>query len=410
MAVQVQSPAVLAKPRTDFRHEIVVIGGGNAGISVAARLCRALHAPDIAIIEPSDKHYYQPLWTLVGGGVFPKEQTEHDEASVIPPGATWIRDSVAEIHPEENFLLTEDGKKVTYEYLVVAPGIQIDWGKIKGLTESLGKDGVCSNYSYEYVDKTWEFIRSFKGGNAIFTQPSTPIKCGGAPQKIAYLADDYFRKSGVRDGSNVIFATAGASIFAVKRYADSLTRVAARKGIDVRFRHELVEVRSGSKEAVFQNLDTGETVVLPYEMIHVTPPMSAPDFIKKSPLANDAGWVDVDKNTLQHVRFPNVFSLGDASALPTSKTGAAVRKQAPALVKNLLAFRGGKPLAGRYDGYTACPLVTGYGRLIMAEFDYDLTPRETFPFDQSKERRSMYMLKAYGLPAMYWHGIMTGRV
>ena len=410
MAIDAQPATRSTAAKTDLRHEIVIIGGGNAGISVAARLCRVLRSPDVAIIEPSDKHYYQPLWTLVGGGVFPKQQSEHSEASVMPRNASWIRDSVAEIKPEMNLLVLTGGKTVGYDFLVVAPGIQIDWGKIKGLAESLGKDGVCSNYSYDYVDKTWEFIKGFKGGNAVFTHPATPIKCGGAPQKIAYLADDHFRKAGVRDRSTVIFATANAAIFQVKRYADSLTKVATRKGIDLRFRHDLKEVRAASKEAVFQHLDTGETVLLPYDMIHVTPPMSSPDFIKQSARANADGWVEVDKATLQHVRFPNVFSLGDASSLPTSKTGAAIRKQAPVLVRNLLALKRGRPLTGRYDGYTACPLVTGYGRLIMAEFDYDLKPQETFPFDQSKERRSMYLLKAYGLPPMYWHGIMTGRL
>ena len=409
MAIESQPAKTPTSPATDVHHEIVVVGGGNGGISVAARLCRALKAPDVAVIEPSAKHYYQPLWTLVGGGVFPKEQSEHSEASVMPGKAVWIRDSVAELHPAENLVVTGEGKKVGYDFLVLAPGIQVDWGKIKGLTESLGKDGVCSNYSYEYVDKTWEFIKAFKGGNAIFTQPGTPIKCGGAPQKIAYLADDAFRKAGVRDKANIVFATANAAIFQVKRYADTLTKVAARKGIDVRFRQNLTELRPAAKEAVFQHLDTGEETVQPYDLIHVTPPMSSPDFIKSSLLANADGWVDVDRSTLQHVQFPNVFSLGDASSLPTSKTGAAIRKQAPVLVKNLLALREGRPLSGKYDGYTACPLVTGYGRLVMAEFDYDLTPQETFPFDQSKERRSMYLVKAYGLPALYWHGIMTGR-
>jgi sulfide:quinone oxidoreductase len=397
-------------PATDFRHQIVIIGGGNGGISVAARLCRSLRARDIAIVEPSDKHYYQPLWTLVGGGVFPKERSEHSEASVMPARAVWHRDAVADVQPEKNLLVLASGRTIAYDLLVVAPGIQISWGNIKGLTESIGKDGVCSNYSYEFVDKTWEFIRAFKGGNAVFTQPGTPIKCGGAPQKIAYLADDHFRRSGVRDKTNVIFASANADIFAVKRYADPLTKVLERKGIDARFRHELTEIRASSKEAVFENLDTGETVILAYDMIHVTPPMSAPDFIKESDLADADGWVDVDPATLQHVRFPNVFSLGDASNLPTSKTGAAIRAQAPVLVKNLLAFRRHEKPIGRYDGYTACPLVTGYGRLIMAEFDYEGTPKETFPFDQSKERRSMYLLKAYGLPALYWHGIMPGRL
>jgi len=410
MATQAKSKRGQASPKTSLSHNIVVIGGGNGGISVAARLCRALRSPDVAIIEPSDKHYYQPLWTLVGGGVFPKERSEHSEASVIPDKATWIQDAVTEVRPEENAVVLAGGQMVSYAYLVVTPGIQVNWGGIKGLPEAMGKDGVCSNYSYEYVDKTWEFIKSFKGGNAVFTHPATPIKCGGAPQKIAYLADDAFRKAGVRDKTNIIFATANAAIFQVKRYADTLTKVAARKGIDVRFRQNLTEIRAGSKEAVFENLDTGETTVQPYDMIHVTPPMSPPDFIKQSPLATADGWVDVDKSTLQHVKFPNVFSLGDASSLPTSKTGAAIRKQAPVLVRNLLALKRSQPLPASYDGYTACPLVTGYGRLVMAEFDYDLTPQESFPFDQSKERQSMYLLKAYGLPPMYWHGIMKGRV
>jgi sulfide:quinone oxidoreductase len=240
--------------------------------------------------------------------------------------------------------------------------------------------------------------------------PNTAVKCGGAPQKIMYLADDYFRRSGVRDRTRVMFASAQGSIFAVKKYAEALNRTIARKSIETLYKHNLVEVRSQRKEAVFEHLDTHEYVVLPYDLLHVTPPMSAPDFIKHSPLANAAGWVEVDKYTLQHARYPNVFGLGDASSLPTSKTGAAIRKQAPVVVKNLLATMQGKPLPARYDGYTSCPLVTGYGRLILAEFDYDLQPKETFPFDQSKERYSMYLLKKYGLPVLYWHGMLKGQV
>src|SRR5574341_873685 len=274
MAIDAQPAETPTRPRTDLQHNVVIIGGGNGGISVAARLCRTLRSPDVAVIEPSEKHYYQPLWTLVGGGVFPKERSEHTEASVMPAKAAWIQDSVAEIHPEENVLVLASGKTVTYTYLVVAPGIQVNWGRVKGLTESLGKDGVCSNYSYDYVDKTWEFIKGFKGGNAVFTHPATPIKCGGAPQKIAYLADDQFRKAGVRDKSEVIFATANAAIFQVKRYADTLTKVAARKGINVRFRQNLTEIRPATKEAVFEHLDTNEVTVQPYDLIHVTPPMS----------------------------------------------------------------------------------------------------------------------------------------
>lgn len=393
----------------ELHHRVVIIGGGNAGISVAARLLRAEKGLDVAIVEPSSKHYYQPLWTLVGGGDAKKEATEHSEASVIPKGATWIRERVVDLCPDENAILTDQRTKIGYDFLVVAPGIQLNWDKIEGAREALGKDGVASNYSYEYVDKTWEFIRDFKGGTAIFTQPATPIKCGGAPQKIAYLADDAFRRSGVRDKTNIIFASGGAAIFAVEKYAKTLRKVIERKGIDARFKLNLVAVRPETKEAEFENLETGEHVSLHYDFIHVTPPQSAPDFIRRSQLADSAGWVEVDKNSLQHVRYPNVFSLGDASSLPNSKTGAAIRKQAPVLVKNLLAALKGEALVGSYDGYAACPIVTGYGRLVLAEFDYTGTPRETFPFDQSKERRTMYWFKKYALPTLYWRGIMKGR-
>jgi sulfide:quinone oxidoreductase len=390
-------------------HQVVIVGGGTAGITVAARLRRTAQRLDIVLIEPSAKHYYQPLWTLVGGGVFPKEVTERDEAAVIPKGITWIQDAVTEFSPADNYVLTRDGKKVSYDYLVVAPGIQIDWDKVKGLKEAIGRGGVCSNYAYEHVDSTWESIRNFQGGNAIFTMPNTAIKCGGAPQKIMYLADDYFRRAGVREQARIIFASATASIFSVKKYADALNRVITRKGIETCFRHDLIEIRPTSREAIFEHLDSHEEVIMSYDLLHVTPPMSAPDCIKRSPLANAAGWVEVDKHTLQHVRYPNVFSLGDASSLPTSKTGAAIRKQAPVVVTNLLAAMHGQPLPAKYDGYTSCPLVTGYGRLILAEFDYDLQPKETFPFNQAKERFSMYLLKKYGLPALYWHGMLKGR-
>ncbi|MCA9067598.1 MAG: NAD(P)/FAD-dependent oxidoreductase, partial [Planctomycetaceae bacterium] len=232
----------------------------------------------------------------------------------------------------------------------------------------------------------------------------------GAPQKIAYLAEDYFRRAGIRDKVEVLFSLAGPRLFAVDKYREELEKVVERKGIDVRYRHNLVEVRSASKEAVYQHTDTKEEIVIKYDMIHVTPPMSAPDFISNSELADKDGWVEVDKYTLQHNRFENVFSLGDASSLPTSKTGAAIRKQAPVLVNNLLAHMQGHPLAASYDGYTSCPVVTGYDSLILAEFDYDKQPAETFPFDQAKERLSMFLLKKYGLPALYWHGMLKGRI
>ena len=394
-------------------YEILVVGGGSAGMTTAAHLAKLLpggfRKTSLAILDRSDKHYYQPLWTLVGGGVYPREVTERRQADYIPKGATWLRESVAEFFPEENYVLTGSGKAIHYSYLIVAPGIQVDWGKIPGLSESVGKNGVCSNYSYDTVSSTWDNIKNFKGGTAIFTHPIPPLKCGGAPQKIMYLADSHFRKTGVRDKSEIIYCSAIASIFQVKRYADTLDKVIQRKGIVTKYRNNLIALRPDAKEAVFKHLDTGEESVLRYDMIHVTPPQSSPDFVKRSPLSNQDGWVEVDKFTLQHVRHANVFSLGDASSLPTSKTGAAVRKQAPVVAKNLVSLIQGKPLAATYDGYTSCPLVTGYKSLVMAEFDYDQKPKESFPIDQSKERYSMYLVKKHVVPRLYWHGMLKGR-
>lgn len=403
-----QAEAGLLPDTADVHHKVVIVGGGNAGISVAARLKRSLKDLDVALIEPSEKHYYQPLWTLVGGGVVNKKATERSEASVIPKDVTWIRDAVTEFRPEENVVLTSS-RRIGYDFLVVAPGIQLNWDKVAGLPEALGTGGVCSNYSYDLVDKTWEAIKNFKGGTAVFTHPATPIKCGGAPQKIAYLADETFRKNGVREKTNLLFMSGQPSIFAVEKYAKTLREVIQRKGIEAKFRESLVAVDGPAREATFENLDSGERTVIHYDLLHVVPPMSAPDFIRNSPLANNDGWVEVDKDNLRHLRYANVFSLGDASSLPTSKTGAAIRKQAPVLVKNLVSAILGRQPAATYDGYTACPLVTGYGKLVMAEFDYNNEPQETFPFDQSKERWSMYQVKARLLPKLYWWGILKGR-
>lgn len=394
-----------------LHHQIVIVGGGTAGITVAAQLTRTwFNRRDVAVIEPSDKHYYQPLWTLVGAGLASKEATERSESSVIPRRVTWIRDAVAEFLPEQNMIRTRDGKTVTYDWLIVGAGLQINWGKIPGLQESIGKNGVCSNYSYGTVDSTWDAIRHFHGGNAVFTNPSGAVKCGGAPQKIMYLADDRFREAGVRDKTKIIYASALPNIFAVEPYRATLENVVARKDIECRFRHELMEIRPQSKEAIFKNLDTHEQTTIPYDLLHVTPPMGPPTFIATSLLADKDGWVDVDKETLRHKRFPSVFALGDCSNLPTSKTGAAIRKQAPVVVRNLVAAMQGQPLRAVYDGYTSCPLVTGIGKLVLAEFNYKKEPDESFPVDQSQERWSMWFLKRHLLPLMYWYGMLKGRM
>ena len=365
-------------------HQVLIVGGGAAGITVAARLKKARPALDIAILEPSSDHYYQPGWTLVGGGVFSLEQTRRNEASLIPAGVTWIRESVAGFAPESNSVSTSGGQTISYDALVVATGMKLNWDAIKGLPDALGKGGVCSNYSKDFAAYTWECIQNFKGGNAVFTCAPMPIKCPGAPQKIAYLADDAIKRDpAIAAKSKVIYATATPGIFGVPTYAAPLREVVARKGIDARYCHTLIEVRPASKEAVFRVSKEGEEPreeVINYELLHVTPPMAAPDVVAQSPLAAASGFVEVGKHNLQHVRFPNVFAIGDVSGMPNSKTAAAVRGQAPVLVTNLLAQLEGGQGQGSYDGYSCCPLITGYGKTIMAEFNYEQQPVPSFPW------------------------------
>lgn len=390
-------------------HKIVIVGGGTAGISVAARLSRALNEPDVAIVEPSESHYYQPLWTLVGGGASDVKKSVRAEAGLIPDGVEWIKAAVTAISPEENALETDDGRTVGYDYLVVAPGLELKWDAIEGLEGRVGRDGIVTNYEFDQCEKTWEAIKGFTGGTALFHMPAPPIKCAGAPQKIMYLADDAFRRQGVREQSQVIYAAATPGIFSVKHYADTLNKVIARKEIDARYQHTLTAVRADEREAVFTDAD-GKESVIGYDLLHVTPPQGPFEFVASSSLAGDGGWVEVDKSTLRHPRFPNVFSLGDASSLPTSKTGAAIKAQAPVLAENLVAVVQGKEPTATYNGYTACPLVTGYGKLLMAEFDYDLKPTPTLPLiNSAKERWGWYQVKKTGLPWFYWNVMLRGR-
>ncbi|HOY97011.1 MAG TPA: FAD/NAD(P)-binding oxidoreductase [Catalimonadaceae bacterium] len=393
--------------------QVIVIGGGNAGLSLSALLLLKNKKLKIAIIEPSEKHYYQPAWTLVGGGAFDITKTEKNEADYIPKGATWIKEYAQEFLPDSNEVKTKNGNVYSYDYLVVCPGIQLNWSAVKGLEETLGKNGVCSNYSFKTAPYTFECIQNFKGGKAIFHNPHTPVKCGGAPHKIMYLAADYFRKHGILNKADIQYWSGAAKLFAVPVYEKTLLNVVKRGNIKLNFMQRLEEIDGPNKRARFVGFGEDNKDVetwVDFDMIHVTPPQGPPDFIKNSPLANAAGWVDVDKNTLQHVRYSNIFSLGDSSGLPTSKTGAAIRKQTPTVATNLLALMEGRPMPRSYEGYTSCPLITGYGKLVLAEFDYNNKPMETFPFDQSKERWSMYQLKKEVLPRMYWGAILRGKM
>ena len=394
-----------------MKHQILIVGGGNAGISVAAQIKRKNSSLDVAIIEPSEKHFYQPAWTLVGGGEFDIQDTVREEASVIPEGVQWIKEYCDTFEPESNQVTLKNGQTIQYDYLIVAPGIQLNWSAIKGLPEALGKNGVCSNYSFETAPNTWECIQNTKNGRAIFTNPPTPIKCGGAPQKIMYLAADYFKKNGIKN--EVEFWSGGTRVFGVEKYENTLKKVIANYGIHTQFFVRLDEIDGPNKKAKFVGIgeaNKDQEFWVDYEMLHVTPPQSAPDFVKNSKLSNVAGWLDVNIHTLQHNKYKNIFACGDAAGLPVSRTGAAIRKQAPVLVQNLLNVINNEQPDENYNGYSSCPIITGYGKLVLAEFDYNNTPTETFPFNQAKERYSMYLLKKYILPFLYWTQILPGKM
>lgn len=428
-------------------HQVLIIGGGTAGIMVASQLKRKNKNVDIGLVEPSEKHYYQPAWTLVGANTYDFEKTERDMSSLIPDGVKWIKEHADTFVPDQNKVITAEGSELTYDFLVVCPGLRMAPELVPGLTEAMEKGIVCSNYTDP--KHTWEVLQNFKGGTALFTMPTTPIKCGGAPQKIMYLADEHFKKSGVRDRTDIIFALPGGVIFAVKPIAKTLMEVVDRKDINVRFFHKLVKVDPQKKIAWYEidkDLSAGGCVIMSdddtktldkeiqynyknakteiegnlygiyFDMMHLAPPQAAPKFIANSPLATADGWLSVDDKTLQHTNFPNIFGLGDAAQLPTAKTGAAIRKQVPVVVANLLGMIQAKKLGNKvYDGYSSCPLVTGYGKMVLAEFDYskEFKPdpkikARLFVDDSSKEHWRLWILKKYILPYIYWNKMMKG--
>lgn len=393
------------------KHQVLIIGGGTAGITVAARMLRKGFG-DVAVVEPSNVHYYQPLWTLVGGGQARASTTRRSESSVMPRGARWIRRAASVVDPDDNIVTCDDGTVYEYEVLVVCPGIQLDWKRTEGLEQALGRRGVSSNYRFDLAPRTWELIRNTRSGTAVFTVPSGAMKCAGAPQKIAYLAADYWRSQGVLGDIDVHLVMPGARPFGIPAIADSLDAVIADYGITLHTNSEVTSVDGESRKVVVSSVAAGGTdAMLPYDLLHVVPRQSAPDWIKSSPLSTgDAmGYVDIDEYTLQHVRYPNVFALGDAGSSPNSKTGAAIRKQAPVVVENVDAFLKGRSLAGRYDGYSSCPIVTSSRSVLLAEFDYGLKLKPTLPLlNPTAPHRAYWYLKKYGLPFMYWNLMLKG--
>lgn len=390
---------------------IVIVGGGAAGVALANNLRRKNSDIEIALVEPSEKHYYQPGFTMIGGGAYSLEKATRNQADLIHSSIVWIKDFAATFQPDDNKVALKSKDTLSYDYLVVCPGLQLDWGKIKGLKTTLGKNGVCSNYSPEYVNYTWEYLKDLESGTTLFTQPPMPIKCAGAPQKIMYLAADRFRKKGILDKFNIEFCNAGPSMFGVPFFAKALSKVIKDYGITTNFGCNLVAIDGKKKKATFAVKDGDETkkVIKDFDMIHVTPPQSAPDFIKASPLSNDSGWVDVNPNTLQHNRFSNIFGLGDVTTTPNAKTAAAVRKQVPVVAKNILKLIANQELIEGYDGYGSCPLTTSLNKVMLAEFSYGGKVTPSFPFMDPRANRFIWWLgKKVGFPWLYWDWMIKG--
>ena len=401
--------------QVDARHDVVIVGGGAAGISVASSLLARSPQLDIAIIDPADAHFYQPGWTMVGGGIFTASDTARTMASVIPTDVSWIKAAVAAFEPDNNQIILEGCRVVKYKQLVVCPGLKLDWQGIDGLNDTLGRNGVTSNYRFDLAPYTWELVQNFKGGKALFTQPPMPIKCAGAPQKAMYLSADHWTRQGVLNHINIQFCNSGAVLFGVADYVPALMEYVKKYHIGLNFGETLVAVDGPSHKATFmKNLADGskEKVVRDFDMIHVVPPQKAPDFVRVSPLADPAGWVDVDPGSLRHKTYANVFGLGDATNTPNAKTAAAARKQAPVVANNVLVAIGQLKGEAKYDGYGSCPLTVERGKIVLAEFAYGGKLAPTFPtwlIDGTKPSALAWYLKERVLPPLYWEAMLKGR-
>ena len=401
--------------QADASYDVVIVGAGAAGISVAASLKARKPGLEVAIIDPADVHYYQPGWTMVGGGIFEAQDTVRTMGSLIPKGVHWLQSAVAAFEPTDDAVILDGCRVVKYKRLVVCPGLKLDWRQVKGLVDTLGRNGVTSNYRYDLAPYTWQLVNGLKKGRALFTQPPMPIKCAGAPQKAMYLSADHWTRSGVLNDTNIQFHTAGGVLFGVKDYVPALKKYIDKYRIDLNIFSNLVAVDGPARKAWFDvsKPDTNvERVEIEFEMMHVTPPQIAPDFIRVSPLADAAGWIDVDQATLRHVTYDNIWSLGDVMNAPNAKTAAAARKQAPVVAENMIAdIRGRSPVA-QYDGYGSCPLTVERGKIVLAEFGYGGTLLPSFPswlIDGTKPTRAAWLLKEKILPPVYWKGMLRGR-
>lgn len=399
----------------DATHDVVIVGGGAAGIAVAASLLARSPNLDVAIVDPADIHYYQPGWTMVGAGIFEADFTARTMGSVLPHGVHWLKAAVAAFEPERNAIILEGCRVVSYQQLVVCPGLKLDWQGIEGLSESLGRHGVTSNYRFDLASYTWEMVQKLRDGKAIFTQPPMPIKCAGAPQKAMYLSADHWRRQGVLKNIDIQFCSAGAVLFGVADYVPALMQYVKAYSIELNFGRTLVSVDGPAQKATFSQAKADgskELITQDFDLLHVVPPQRAPDFIRCSPLADAAGWVDIDPGTLRHKAYANIFAMGDVGNTSNAKTAAAARKQAPVVAHNLLATRGEVKGEAQYDGYGSCPLTVERGKIVLAEFTYGGKLAPSFPtwlIDGTQPSKLAWYLKERILPPLYWDAMLKGR-
>ena len=397
-------------PKKDHT-EVAIVGGGAAGIAVASSLLKREPTLGITVIDPAEMHYYQPGWTMVGGGIFDLPHTGRPMASVMPKAVSWKKLSVEAFEPEENRILLSSGEWLSYDRMVVCPGLTLNWEGVEGLAETLGQNGVTSNYYYKTASYTWELVQSLRSGHAVFTQPPMPIKCAGAPQKAMYLSSNHWLRQSLLKNINVSFFTSTPGLFGVAAYVPALMKYVEKYQVALNFQQTLTKVDGDKQVATFKD-EHGDQHEIEFDMLHVCPPQRAPDFIRESALADEAGWVDVDQHTLKSQRFENVWALGDVMNAPNAKTAAAARAQAPVVAHNLLQHAGKRDGISHYNGYGSCPLTVERGKIVLAEFGYGGSLLPSFPkwlIDGQEPSSLAWLLKAHVLPAVYWEAMLKGR-
>jgi sulfide:quinone oxidoreductase len=417
-AAAMAAPAAQAA-RLKTQARIVVAGSGLGGLAVATRLSKLLDGARITIVDKKQEHNYQPGYTLVATGVWPVSKVRDRNADLQPAGVQWIQEMVAEFDPVGNAVVTTAGQRVPYDYLVVATGTHQDWGLIEGMdVAAIGQNGLTSVYpSPEAAVATWQAMDAFrqKGGNAVMTLPATPLKCAGAPLKITFMLRDRLAQAGTLDKSSVTFYSAVGNVFGVKPVNDNVVGRWQDLGIGIEYTQKLKAVDIGARKATFVTPEGASTEV-PYDFIHVVPPMRAPDAVKHSDLAwkeggfAAGGWLEVDKDTLQHRRYKNVFGIGDINGTPRGKTAATVKKAAPLVAQHVVDVIAGREPGQKFDGYTSCPLIVREGSAMLIEFDYEGKLVPSMPFIEPLQDSYFAWLMKYAMLKPAYMAVLKGRV